>query len=302
MKNSKKKKAFTLTEILISSALTLLVVGVSLSALLTVLRRNMHTQQTVVSANQIRYAFDVISKAVRTSPMEPVVSPDGRSLEIAPAEYYFATVDGTVIIDDLRKTYGIKKGSTTISFAKQMRQPAAQKLLKKDCPNTSVSKVDGEAFAALSDMPELMLEDFFSKDDIMVVGKDKVKILSIDDSTKTITLATATPLPSNVPNGTQVMATSLRKIKLEVHASGELRYYPDSESPTQYSILARDVTPAPRVDVANALSTTTLPFVYDTDTRELRVNLQQLPRGNAAGRTEMALITTLFVRTNPDSL
>lgn len=312
----RKQSGFTLTEVLIAASLMTVVVGITLVAFVALLKRNLHTDQIARGGNEIRYSFDFLTKSVRASPIAPIITNSGCTMEVAPNEFYYATVAGTTNIDPLRGIQGAAAAQKTIVFSDKCRQPAAKSILTGACPSSSVSS-PGSTFLSVSDFPSLDVADFFQVGDVVTIpatiygGAQVRTIQSITNTSSTKSITFTTNLTDRVPNGTQIAATALRRMKFEVTSGGQLRYYRDSTG-TNYRIIAENITQTPRVDAYDTSSPLTQPFTYYANAtlvsgvtvpaRTLRVNLQRLPVGSTAGRTELGLVTSILLRTDPASL
>jgi hypothetical protein len=299
----------TLTEVLIASTLLTLVSSVTMSAVISVVKTTLNTQNTGVGVAEVRYAGDFITKYMRASPITPRVidSPNsaqpnvdqpGCIIELAPNEGYYACVDGATVIDTPRNIKGVNKNQDTIIIASNMRHPVAKDILTGTCPSSSISSPNSHF--STTEQPITLSEMFAIGNSITIPG---TKFGSSQTRTiKTISgnsIVLTANLTHPIPNGTPIPATNARKIRFEVAANGELRFYRDARDLTAYSILAREISADPRVDAHDSASALTKPFVYNPGTRVLKINFQRLPAGSQTGRSETGLSTKVQLRTDP---
>lgn len=302
-------RGFMLSEIMVAVAVAMLVCGIAMVLFMSALKHARNTEEMTKTVSDVRYATDTISAAVRSTPARPIVSNAGLTLQVAPNETYYATVDDTSIVDNLQtpNILGSLDGQRTIRISVRARQPATLWALKTAGPTAAISTLPSGMFLTVTDLPNIDLNDLFSPGDVLSIPGTSygpaftVSLSSINNASSPKTLTTSTDLLEKIPNGTQILASSGGYIRFTVESNGDLRRYPDDRNMAQFTVLARNIAAAPQASPYSGSPTATVPFVYNVTPRTIVVNLQSLPPGNRAGRTSTASETTIFVRTDPST-
>lgn len=300
-------RGFTILELLVATGVFGLVMGITLVAYVGVMKKAFHAEALLEGAQQLRYASDLISQTVRSAPLRPVVSANGLQLTVAPEDLGIVVVRDGTWIDEPNNVRGWKSNQRTLKFSNYTAAAVTTPIFKPTAarPTGALSAADVETyFKVEDDLPEVDLNEIFSVGDTVKVpatayGAEFERVInSISQNGGQKTVTFTQDLGCDVPQGTRVLATSGRRVRFEVMASGDLRYYRDTRDLTKFVILARDVDPAPLSNPADLTSTRTTPFVL-TEGRYVTINFEKLPRGTIAGRTVQGVRTTVFARTDP---
>lgn len=303
---------FTLAEILIATTIFTLVAAIAMVAMVAIIKRNDHTYNLTVGTSELRIASDFITQAVRTSPIAPIISNSGKTLDVAPPVVYYATVADTAVVDALKNPniLGVLPTQDTIQFSVRARQPATKWILTGTCPSASISST-GSTFLTLTDHPIIDLDDMFDVGATISVpatryGSAKTLVIqTITNTSSSKILKFTTPVGIMIPNGTQIAATSARRVRFEITSTGDLRNYPDSRNLTVFTVLATNVSDNPRVDASDSASANQAPFTLGSTAptaRNVTINLQRLPKGTITGRSENGIRSTIYSRTDPLTL
>ncbi len=320
----RRAAGFTLLEILVAMTILLVAIGLVLGVYLAALKRVVHSENALKGATEVRAATDLISQAVRSAPMTPLLlDKDGNSkdaygnpytagpqLLVAPKDLGYATVLETTWIDVPRGVKGSKDNQKVLKVSNITPNAVAFSIFDSSArPAGALTAGDVSTyFTDGSNLPTTDLNDLFSVGDTITIPAtaygaattgDKINSISNNAGNKTLTLDNN--LGVNVPNGTKIMAIRGRRLLFSIVTDGtqkgDLRFYPDSRDLTKYAVLARDIDPAPFSDPADTGSARTVPFSISG--RYVTLNLQKLPRGTTAGRTVQGVQTTVLTRTDP---
>ena len=299
------RRGFTLTEVMVSMTILMLAMSLTLVAFLAALRATAHTERALRGVAELRLAADMISESARSASQTPTVQAAGRQLFVPPKDAGFATVQETTWIDSVHDVKGSKSNQKMIKVSNATPSAVTMSVFKSGArPAGSIGAGEVSTyFKDASSLPETDLADLFQVGDSVTIpatayGPSVTRVInSISNNPGTKTLTFTANLGVDVPNGTKLAASSGRRLLFSVESNGDLRFYPDSRNLSQYSILARDIDPAPRSVPADTTSAHTVPFVLSG--RYLTLNLQKLPRGSTAGRTVQGVQTTVLTRTDP---
>ncbi len=311
---SHTRHGFSLSEVMIAMSVFTVVAAIAMLALVALVKRNDHTFNTTAGVAELRTATDLITQAVRSSPTLPIVEDGGRTLIVAPPIVYYATVQGTDVVDNLRtpNILGIAGGRDTITFPVRSRQPATTWIMADACPSSAISAL-GSTFIGSANHPELDLDDMFSVGDSVSIPGTRygvpitlvVRSITNTASVKSLRFTTALPTsPSElkIPNGTQIAASSGRRLKFSVQTNGELRYWRDDRVAASYTVIATNLTTQPRANPESSSSAVEPCFNFIQADRTVQMNLQRLPAGRLSGRTEIGIRTWIHARTRPSEL
>lgn len=294
-----------MTEIIVAMTILSIAMTITLSAYLVALKRSVHTQNALTGTTEVRFATDLISEAVRSTPQIPVVQTSGRQLIVAPKDLGYATVLATTWIDTIHNVKGSKSNQRMLHISNVTPAAVAFDIFKGASRPTGAVAATSIAtyFDDSSTLPTTDLNDLFESGDTLTIPATAygpsvtgvINNISNNSGNKTLTLTDN--LGVDVPNGTKIAATAGRRIMFSVETSGELRFYRDNRDLTKYVILARNIDYQPLSLPNDTTSTRTTPFVLNG--RLLTINLQQLPKGNMAGRTTQGVQTQVYARTDP---
>jgi type II secretory pathway pseudopilin PulG len=310
-------RAFTLTEILISTSILGLATTMTMAVFIAALKRANHTELALKGTAELRYASDVISKAVRSSSRYPTIpaTSSGRQLLVAPKDVAYFTVYPVTWIDAANTTKGVKAAQRLLKLNDPPVIPsvAASVWASTDRPSGAVTSASFSTYfaSAATTAGDTDLNDYYSVGDTVTIpattfGAETTCVInSISNNATPKTLTMSVNIGVDVPEGTKILATSPHRAMFEVvntndSHKGELRYYPDSTALTKYTILARDIDPQPLSNPADSASTRTTPFsVTASPGNYVILNLQKLPAATTTGRTLQGVRTTVFTRTDP---
>lgn len=322
---------FTLVEIMVSSTILLLVVGISMGCFVSLIKQHYLIEATNNASLDLQRAVQQINRVVQSSPEMPEIlnatgavvtvgadgTASGVSVRLAPPQnHYVEVTGGTDVLDAATNTFGYKNTKTTITLSSVSPQATARPLLKTGatCPNSSITELDSAVFVTTA-APVVTSDLFLPGDTVRLPqtgygGPISKTVKAVTSSTIEFTNALNTITAWSLPNGTLIPNSAGPRARLTVVSTtsgsfsrGDLVYYPDDRTLTRFTILARDVHLTPRIDPANSTSATEAPFIYNTATRELIVNLQCLPRGNSvAGRATVGTRMRIRIRTTPNSI
>ncbi len=314
--NTRRRAGFTLTEVLIATSILGLSMAMTMTVVVAAMKRAQHTEQGLQGTTELRRAADFISQAVRTAARMPTVSADGLTLTLPPRDLGYAVVLETTYIDTVHDVKGSKStmqmlhiGDATLPLV------LADVWAGNDRPAGAISAADmTKYFKTFDDLvaaPENKeLGDMFKEGDTIVIpatsyGASVSKVIkSISNGKGKKTLTTTDKLGVDVPNGTKIAATTAHSMMFQVVKTGtnagELRYYPNKDETSKFSVLARDIDPSPLSDPSKTTSLATLPFAISaTASNYVTVTLQKIPAGTMVGRTFQGVRTTVFTRNDP---
>lgn len=314
-RTTSRSQGFTLTEILVTTTILGFAASITMVVFLAALKRANHTEAGLKGTAELRYATDVISQAVRSSSLLPTVADGGRTLLVPPRDLGFATVEDGTWIDQPQGIQGWKDNQRVLKVSDVTGSAVTQSIWKTTTrPSGAIAATDVPTlFIGTSSLPKQDIRTMFSVGDTLTVpatsfgpSVDRV-INSISNNAGTKTISLTADLGVNVPNGTKILATSGRRLKFTVTAgtasdplSGELRFYPDSNDATKYTVLARHISPAPLSDPAQPSSSAGVPFTIPTaSSNYVIINLQKVPPGTSVGRTLQGVQSTVFTRNDP---
>lgn len=299
------KHGFTLVEVLIATTVLAVVMTIVFVSNFSVLKRAKHTEGLITGVQQLRYASDLISQAVRSASRTPVVQSGGLELVVAPEDLGFAVTNDIAPIDALHNVYGTKANMRNLKVSNITPAAAASSIFVSSArPPGALTSVDVSTyFKSASDLGEIDLNDVFKVGDMIAIPGTRygspvtgiINSISNNPGTKTITLVNNVGV--DIPAGTKIRASAGRRLLFSVTTTGDLRYYPDSRDLTKFSVIATDIDPSPRSAPAVSSSPDTVPFTLTG--RYVTLNLQKLPRGTMAGRTVQGVQTTVFARSDP---
>ncbi len=310
-----RKAAYTLVEVMVATTILAIAISLTMVVFTAALKRATHTQDLLQGTQELRYASDVISQAVRSAYRAPTTANSGRQLFVPAKDIgYFTVVDGTWI-DAAKTVQGWKSNMQTIRATVTV-SPAVYNAFRSTArpPGAVTSASDVSAyFVDSSVVPKV--SDVLQKLDILSIPATAfgtaVPAIVVDTVAKdagSAQISFTTKLGVDVPNGTILSLVKGRTALFEVNIAEtnpdgtpkrtELRYYRDyTHSPGQYTVLARDISATPLNDPTNSTSGTTVPFTIATSaTNYVVMNLQKIPKGTLAGRTLQGLQTTAFTR------
>lgn len=297
-------KAFTLTEVLISTTVLGLAMGITMPVFIAAMRRAQHTEDGLKGTAQLRYAADMIAQSVRSASQDLTVAGNGTQLIVAPADLGYAVVQDTTWVDAAHTVKGSKSNQRMLHVADATVTCVASSAWKTTTrPSGAIATSDVSTyFIDTSGLPTSNLANLFHVGDTITIPATAygaqttgvINSVSNNSGTKTITLSAN--LGVDVPNGTTLLATSGARAMFEVQSSGDLRYYPDNTDLTKYSVLAQSILVNPLSNPAVRTSATTKPFVK-LSAGYVQINLQQIPKGTDAGRTMQTAQTTAYTRT-----
>ncbi len=299
------RAGFTLIEVMVAMTILVLAMAVTMSAYLAALKRALHSQEALRGTQELRYASDLISEAVRSAPQPPTVQSSGVQLVVAPKDLGYATVLETTWIDTLHNVKGSKSNQRMLHMTNVTPAAVTISVFQSGArPTSALTSADiATYFTDSSSLPSTDLNDLFASGDTITIPATAygpqttgvINNISNNSGNKTLTLTAS--LGVDVPNATRIAATAGRRMLFSVESTGELRYYPDRRDMTKYTVLARDVDPSPLTNPADTTSAITTPFVIAG--RYVTLNLQKLPRGSLAGRTVQGVRTNVYTRTDP---
>lgn len=302
---SARRAGFTLLEVIVAMSIFLLGMTLALSAYLAALKQAVHAQNVLQGTQELRHANDMVSEAVRSAPLPPVVQSSGLQLVVAPKDLGYATVLETTWIDTLHNVKGSKSNQKMLKLSNVSPALAVYSVFAgSGRPSSTLGASDiATYFNDSSSLPTIDLNDIFASGDTITIPATAygpqttgvINNISNNAGNKTVTLVSN--LGVDVPNGTRIAATAGRRLLFSVESSGELRYYPDRRVMTKYIVIARDISSSPLSDPSNNASAVTTPF--SVSGRYLTINLQKLPRGTTAGRTVQGVQTNIYTRTDP---
>lgn len=288
-------------------AISILVIAmaITMGAFLSILKRTLHSERLLRGATEMRYSTDLISQAVRSAPLIPLIQTSGRQLLVAPKDLGYAMVLETTWIDILRNVKGSKGNQRMLHVSDVTPAAVVTSVFSSTSRPSGVLSAAGVAtyFKSVSALPTVDLTDVFAAGDSITIpatsyGSPTVCVInniSNSPGSKTLTLTAA--IGVDVPNGTAIMASGGRRILFSVEVNGDVRYYPDNRDMTRFSVIAREVDPAPLTTPSDTASARTVPFAITG--RYLTFNFQKIPRGTMAGRTVQGVQTTVLTRTDP---
>lgn len=304
----RRRAGFTLLEILTAVTVLGFAVAMTLGVFALGIKRVDHAERALTGTAELRYATDVISQAVRSSPILPTVSPDGLQLIVAPKDLGSAIVQDTTWLDSAQTVSGSKSNQRMLHLS-NVNVPAVTQSIWQSTARPAAALAASDVatyFVGNSSLPEINLNDLFAVGDTITIpatsfGPSTTGVISsISNNSGNKTLTLTANLGVDVPNGTKITPTSGRRMLFQVTAAGELRYYPDNRDLTHFSVLAEAIDPAPLSNPADASSAHTVPFaIAATATDYVVLNLQQIPAGTSAGRTLQGVRSTVFTRTDP---
>jgi len=304
-------RGFTLTEILVSTTILGLAVGMTMVVFIAALKRAQHTETALKGTAELRYASDIVSQAVRSASQFPTVANSGLQLYVAPPDLGYAVVQDTTWLDAAHTVKGSKSNQRMLHIADATVTAVVVSAWKAASrPTGAIATTDvGTYFIDTSGLPTTDLRKMFSVGNTITIPATAfgasttgvINSISNNAGTKTITLTNN--IGVDVPNGTKILATSGARALFEVRSNGDLRYYPDSTDLTVFSLLAHDIDPSPLSDPSDRNSATTVPFTIAPATPNyVVINLQKVPAGTRIGRTLQGVQTTAYTRTNPANL
>lgn len=309
---STSRRGFTLTEILVATTILGMAVSMTMVVYLAALRRAKHSEDALKGTAELRYATDMISQAVRSSPLLPEVDKSGLRLLVSPKDQPLLVVTDGTWIDAAHTTKGFKASQQNMHVALQVPVSVRSVFKATDRPTGSVSGAQvGTYFTGAVDTSTWKVSDYLEKGDSVRIPATafapEVKSKIVDSISKNAGEATITytqKLTVDVPQGTVLTVTSGRRQAFEVvgvtvngKPTANLVFYPDADDLTKFTILARDIATKPLADPADTTGTTSVPFVIPaTSPNYVVLNLQKLPRGGSAGRTLQGIRTTVFTR------
>lgn len=288
-------------------AISILVIAtaIAMGAFFSILKRTLHSERLLKGTTELRYTTDLISQAVRSAPLIPIVQSSGRQLLVAPKDLGYATVFEATWIDHLRNVKGSKSNQRVLHVSDVTPAAVVTSVFKSDARPSGVIGASSVAtyFKGAGSLPTVDLADVFTAGDSITIpatlyGSQTICVINnIGNSSgdKTVTLTAA--LGVDVPNGTAIMASAGRRILFSVEVNGDVRYYPDNRDMARFSVIARDVDPAPLTTPSDTTSARTVPFAITG--RYLTFNFQKIPRGTMAGRTVQGVQTAVLTRTDP---
>ncbi len=303
-----ERRGYTLVEILVATTILGLAVSMAMVVFIAALKRAQHTEVALKGTEELRYATDMISQAVRSAAQLPTVAGSGLQLIVPPKDLGYAVVQDTTWLDGAHTVSGSKSNQRMLHVS-NFTQPSVvtSAWLNTGRPSGAIATADiATYFIGTANLPTTDLRDIFSVGDTITIpatayGAQTTGVInSISNNANNKTLTLTNNLGVDVPNGTKIAATSGRRIMFEVTAAGDLRYYPDNRDLTRFRVLAHDIDPSPLSDPAVSTSTTTLPFVIPSSSTDyVIVNLQKVPAGTRVGRTLQGVRTTVYARTDP---
>lgn len=296
---------YTLLEVLVAMTIMAIALTATTGAYLAALKRGLHAERALRGSAELRHATELISEALRSTPLSPTLQNSGRQLIVAPKTLGFAVVQETTWIDTLHNVKGSKSNQRMLKVSDVVPSSVTVSIFASTArPSGAVSPGNiGAYFITTDDLPSLNLTDLFTTGDTITIPATSygpattgvINSISNNSGTKTLTLTAA--LGVNVPNGTRILAAGGPRALFSVENSGDLRYYPDRRKTALFTVLAHDIDPAPLSNPADSTSARTTPFSLSG--RVLTINLQQIPRGGSAGRTLQGVQTTVLVRSDP---
>lgn len=306
------RAAFTLLEVMIAMTILAMAVAITMVVFLAALKRATHTELMLHGTAELRYAADFISEDVRSATALPTVQNGGLELLMPPKDTGYLTVTAGTWLDSPANTVqGWKSNQRTLQVVGTIAAVARSAFKGSARPSGAVSASDvGTYFVDAASLPTVDVNTLVKVNDTLSIpataygpGVDLV-VNSISQNSGVQTITFTTSLGADVPDGTEIKATSPREVMFAVVSTGtnhsELRYYPDSSNSSTYTVLARDISLTPLTDPSNSGGSTTVPFAISAaDPNTVTINLQKIPQGTTAGRTLQGVETSAFTRTDP---
>lgn len=294
-----------MSEVMVAMTILLIAMSITMGAYLVALKRGVHTQNTLQATGQLRYATDLISESVRSSPQEPAVQSSGRQLLVAPKDLGFGSVYPVTWIDTIRNVKGSKGNQRVLKLKDFVPAAVSRNIFKGSArPTGAVSSSSiSTYFNDASSLPAIDLDELFAVGDSLTIPATAYgpaftkQINSISNNSGTKTLTMTDNLGFDVPEGTKITATSGRRLMFSVETNGDLRFYRDHRDTTKFVLLARDVDYQPYSVPWDQTSARTTPFAISG--RVVTINFQHLPKGGMAGRTVQGVQTQVYARTDP---
>ncbi len=299
-----RQHGFTLVEIMISSFIIIVVVGVALATFLSLIKMQQRIQSAADSGIEIQRAMRTIYDTTVASPAAPVVQDangntvaavtvpgtppvtvaSGVAVRIAPAEkHYLMITGGTDVLDAATNTLGYNNTRTSISLSDVSPQATTYEILQDGapCPASQITTADPSVFSVDKDLRKIANPgtELFSVGDkvfLPITAYGDGRQLTINSlSSNSLTFTTQlnpTSTTWKLPNGTLIANTAGPRalIKLYTIAAapferGDLVYFPDDRDNTKYKILAKNIDPTPRSIPSDPTSALERPFTYITD-------------------------------------
>jgi Tfp pilus assembly protein FimT len=315
-----KSSGFSLVEIMVSAFILVLVVGVTMTSFISILKQHRLIEDTNDLSLTLQQATDQMMRQVVSSPSDiqvldasgsvvaasgtPQACASGVSIRVAPAEnHYVMVVGGTDILDAATNTLGYKNTRTSLTLSSTTPQATTRELIQEGatCPSAAVSTLSTSIFVTTA--PSIDASILFNASDPVTLpqtgfgGPRQLTVQAVSSTSLTFTTQLHTTSTTfGVPNGTLIANTRGPRSRFTVVTTasgsllpGDLVYYPNDSVMTNFKILARNIVPqTTTTPVRNiyrdpstpASGTDANPFTYNTVTRELIVNLQCLPPGN----------------------
>jgi Tfp pilus assembly protein PilV len=259
--DNKKRSGFTLVEIMISSFILLLVVGITMTCFITLLKQHQLLQATTDISLELQTATRKVYTTVVSSPSAPQIYTDSAATTLAPkafigtsttlytasglsiriaeaANHYIMVTGGTDILDAATNTLGYKKEQTTITLSNVDPQATTHQLIATGatCPSTTITSFDAAIFnpgffSDDGDGFKIKPSDFFAKDGVVSIpqtgygGPTTATVSSVGLKSITFTKQLSTTSGWGLPNGTLLTAPSPTMSRLTVitTATGKLR-------------------------------------------------------------------------------
>jgi len=341
--NTGTTRGFTLVEVMIAGALSVVVVGTALAAFLALTKQQRLIEDTNDLAIALQRAEQRIQIAIATSPAAPEIfvaqttttarpttpittsgSQAGLTFRIpSGTNCYVKVTGGATVLSGLTNppTTGYVNTATAIQVSKDSPQTSSEPILVAGATCPSAPITTGALPAGVFRQSPVRIDptQYFQARDIIRIPSTgfgnsvSAEIVGLVDNGTTVTLNLRNRLSSTatwrLPNDTWIPATTLPCSLYTVVQTdagplrtGDLVYFPDETDLTNYKVLARDIVPQnirqDPSDPASALDP--FPFIYNTITRELIINLQCLPRSNpVSGRATVGARTRAWVRSDP---
>lgn len=310
-----RQRGFSLLEVLVATSILGMAVAMTMVVYVAALKRAQHTQLALKGVEELRYASDFISQAVRSASQLPVVTSGGLRLLVPPKDQAYLIVEDTTWLDASHTVQGSKANMKMIHARAYAPAVTASKFSSTARPAGAITAgevatyfVDGNTTA--SRLAKKVRDVVDTGDTVRIPATsfgaevESIVVNNVSNNTGEATVTFDVKLNVDVPKGTKLTVTSGRRMLFEVvgngTSQGDLRYYPDSEDLTKFTVLARDIAVAPLTNPANASSAATVPFAIPTSaTNYVALNLQKVPKGTLVGRTLQGIRTNAYTRTDP---
>lgn len=308
-----RRRGFTLVEVLVATTILGMAAGMTMIVFIASLKRTQHTELMLKGTAELRYAADFISQSVRSSVQLPTIGANGLQLIVPPKNLGIIVVQHGTWIDQPHGVTGFKSNQKVMQVVAEVPLTVSSIFKNTTTRPPGALTVDDVAsyFVDSSAITSLKVDSLVSAGDLLDIPAtaygpaiDNWEVNSVSHNSGRATITFTNKLMVDVPDGTKINATSGSRAMFEVVSTGtyagDLRYYPNKDITSTFTVLAHDIDPTPLSDPSNSGSGNTVPFtIPSTSSDYVILNLQKIPKGSVVGRTLQGVQTAVYTRTDP---